>query len=373
MLDYRSVPASFERPNTDPSPGLQLNSAFQLTEHLMALYCHHTTRSEPSDKAGEPPIKHSIPITRETANIIAQPPAALLAAGSSEGDVHPLWLYELCRFLIQKTNSVVTALFVDRCSSQTCPEMRASEWQYLCAVHDPPKSCCAIDYACHTLDWASNVVTSPKYFPSRLAHTIPAEELNGNVVGQVQQMRSLTNIFRRVYRIYAHAWFQHREVFWRVEGRYGLYMLFKVVCDVYTLIPEDNYTIPGEAEGLPSEGDAAEESPRRDAAPAPDANRPQTILRRPESDEAKPVKRHRHTPSKGVPVATVVEEDEEDAHSDVVTVIDDSSPSSSTTTGEGESAAVDAVERGVEAMGLLEDEGGAKAEVKAGEESAKLE
>jgi hypothetical protein len=60
----------------------------------------------------------------------------------------------------------------------------------------------------------------------------------------------LTNIFRRVYRIFAHAWFQHRELFWKVENKTGLYVLFKTVCDMYGLIPEENYTVPPEAEGL---------------------------------------------------------------------------------------------------------------------------
>lgn len=123
--------------------------------------------------------------------------------------------------------------------------MRASEWQYLCAVHDPPKSCCAIDYCCHTLDWAANTLTSPKHFPSRLA-------LGTETNTAQQQIRQLTNIFRRVYRIFAHAWFQHRDMFWRIEGKTGLYVLFKTVCDEYNLIPEDNYTIPSEAEGMQS-------------------------------------------------------------------------------------------------------------------------
>ena len=81
-----------------------------------------------------------------------------------------LWLYELCRFLTIKANDILVALFADNppCTAQSCPEMRASEWQYLCAVHDPPKPCCAIDYCCHTLDWAGNVLSSPKYFASRL-------------------------------------------------------------------------------------------------------------------------------------------------------------------------------------------------------------
>jgi Mob1/phocein family len=71
-------------------------------------------------------------------------------------------------------------------------------------------------------------------------------------------MRQLTNIFRRVYRIFAHAWFQHRAMFWQVEGRTGLYIFFKTVCDVYGLIPEDNYTVPPEAEGAEADAEGME-------------------------------------------------------------------------------------------------------------------
>lgn len=206
---------------------LQIDTAFQLTEHLKALY-NAAIHPDGSDTI--------VPIDRATAIRLAQPP---------EGVDRALWLYELCRFLCQKINSIIVALFADDppCSSQTCPEMRASEWQYLCAVHDPPKPCCAIDYCCHTLDWAANILTSPKHFPSRLS--LNAEAGQGH-----QPLRQLTNIFRRVYRIFAHAWFQHREVFWRVENKTGLYIFFKTVCDMYGLIPEENYTVPPEAEGL---------------------------------------------------------------------------------------------------------------------------
>lgn len=113
--------------------------------------------------------------------------------------------------------------------------MRASEWQYLCAVHDPPQSCCAIDYSCHTLDHAATILTSSRYFPSRLNLT-------------AQGGKHLSSIFRRLYRIFAHAWFQHRGVFWEVEGEWGLYLFFKTVSERYNLIPEDNLTIPAEAE-----------------------------------------------------------------------------------------------------------------------------
>lgn len=188
--------------------------------------------------------------------------------------------------------------------------MRASEWQYLCAVHDPPKSCCAIDYCCHTLDWASSILTSQKHFPSRL--TLGSESTGGTQQG----VRQLTNIFRRVYRIFAHAWFQHRQVFWQVEGHDGLYVFFKTVCDVYSLIPEDNYTIPPEAEGITSdETQAGDDGEQGQMA----------ILKKDDEDNAEEdtdatttistgatTRRHKHTPSTGSAVTTIAEGDEED-------------------------------------------------------------
>jgi hypothetical protein len=213
-----------------------------------------------------------------------------------------------------KANNIITAFFRERpqCSATTCPEMRASEWQYLCAVHDPPKSCCAIDYCCHTLDWATNILTSPKLFPSRMV-------LGGDNGNTAAAMRQLTNIFRRVYRIFAHAWFQHRDVFWTVEGTDGLYIFFKTVCDVYQLIPEDNYTIPPEAEG---ERDDAEETPINTTAPELmhllKKNPAENTSPHVESDVNTTIsvgattRRHKHTPSTGSHVTTIAEGPEEE-------------------------------------------------------------
>ncbi|KAI9746183.1 MAG: hypothetical protein M1818_000864 [Claussenomyces sp. TS43310] len=208
---------------------MELDSAFQLQEHLKALHYHHT---KPQSNA------HTISITRKTASIIATPP---------DGVDRALWLYELCRFLINKCNDLIVGFLFDSppCSSSTCPEMRASEWQFLCAVHESPKSCCAIDYCCHTLDWATNIVTSQKIFPSRLSLGA-GDAVDDRGAG----IKHLVNIFRRLHRIFAHAWFQHRGVFWQVEGQTGLYVLFKTVCDSYELLPAENYKLPPEAEGL---------------------------------------------------------------------------------------------------------------------------
>lgn len=278
----------------------KLDSAFQLQEHLAALHYHHTAHN-------------TQPITRETAALLATPPPSI--------DKN-LWLYELCRFLIAQCNSLIVGFLFDTpaCSAITCPEMRASEWQFLCAVHDQPKSCCAIDYCCHTLDWAANVVTNPKLFPSRF---VALSGGDGGGPDRNAAVKNLVNVFRRLHRIFAHAWFQHRGVFWSVEGQTGLYVFFKTVCDMYDTLPAENYKLPPEAEGLESASAAAENMDRgakreHSMIPTP------TIQHRSEDDNFLPpgrtnTRRHiRSSPSTGSAVTTVMEADEDDG-TDVTT------------------------------------------------------
>ncbi|KAF7198388.1 MOB kinase activator-like 4 [Pseudocercospora fuligena] len=274
----------------------EIDTAFQLTEHLKALYYHHT---HPADSNA------TVPITANLARQLCRPP---------EGTSTEIWLYELGRFLIQKTNAIIVHLFADipPCSPQTCSEMRASEWQYLCAVHDPPKSCSAIDYCCHTLDWAATSLTSSKMFPSRL--NLGTAGMGGGHDKTMQaQLKEITNIFRRVYRIFAHAWFQHRDMFWRVEGKTGLYIFYKTVCDEYNLIQPENYTIPPEAEG--QEPDVSRSENEKPQVPS--------ILSRPPEDITLPdpanttiahgntTKRHTHSRDPSSSVATVIQEEAE--------------------------------------------------------------
>ncbi|KAI1145752.1 Mob1/phocein [Nemania diffusa] len=271
----------------------ELDSAFQLQEHLAALHYHHTA-------------SNTTAITRAAAAQLTQPPP---------GIDRTLWLYELCRFLIAQCNSLIIGFLFDSppCSSATCPEMRASEWQFLCAVHDQPKSCCAIDYCCHTLDWAANVVTNPKIFPSRFV--LVSEGHDKSAV-----LKNLINVFRRLHRIFAHAWFQHRGVFWSVESQSGLYAFFKTVCDMYDLLPAENYKLPPEAEGLEPEVSSMEEKRQTITSIAKpsshhadsfdhDDDRNSMLARR--SNTA----RHSSRPSTGSAVTTVIEEGE-DEHSE---------------------------------------------------------
>ena len=289
---------------------MDIDSAFQLTEHLKAL--HHSF-THPYD------TQTTTPITADLARQLAHPP---------QHTAKEIWLYELGRFLIQKTNAIIVALFSDTpaCSAATCHEMRASEWQYLCAVHDPPKSCSAIDYCCHTLDWAASTLCNSKLFPSRLglgSGGAGMSNTGGSDKVLLQQMKEITNIFRRVYRIYAHAWFQHREVFWRVEGKTGLYVFFKTVCDEYGLIQTENYTIPPEAEGLEPK-EVNRDTPVAAQPPAgmsllkrPEENRPEQQLPEPAGNEVvstgDTTKRHRNTThNRSSSIATTIAEEAEE-------------------------------------------------------------
>ena len=110
-------------------------------------------------------------------------------------------------------------------------------------------------------------------------------------------------------------------MFWKVEGRTGLYILFKTVCDVYGLIPEDNYTIPPEAEGIepPSENTSSMPSLilKREPLNSGSQEKEGSAIIEGLSDSALSTvgttKRHRHSPSVGATsVTTVVEEAEEE-------------------------------------------------------------
>ncbi|KAL2267634.1 hypothetical protein VTJ83DRAFT_4911 [Remersonia thermophila] len=273
----------------------ELDSPFQLQEHLAALHFYHTASK-------------TSPVSRDAAKLLATPPP---------GTDKTLWLYELCRFLIAQCNTLIVGFLFDTpaCSAATCPEMRAGEWQFLCAVHDAPKSCCAIDYCCHTLDWAANVVTNPKIFPSRFV--VDPHDKNTAI-------KNLVNIFRRLHRIFAHAWFQHRGVFWTLENQTGLYVFFKTVCDIYDLLPAENYKLPPEAEGLdPADSDKASPEGRQQQHPLG----PISIARPPHRDADNAdfsgvsrtnTRRHiKSSPSVGSAVATVPEADEDESTNDL--------------------------------------------------------
>ena len=94
-------------------------------------------------------------------------------------------------------------------------------------------------------------------------------------------------------------------------------MLFKTVCDEYHLIPEENYTVPPEAEGLTM-------TKKEEKLDTPSARRSESEVKAPtEENEEKTTistgattRRHKHTPSMGSTVATIQEGDEDDRDSE---------------------------------------------------------
>ena len=131
--------------------------------------------------------------------------------------------------------------------------------------------------------------------------------------------------------MFAHAWFQHRQVFWNVEANEGLYIFFKTVCDVYNLILEDNYTVPPEAEGISTEDRQTNE----EKGPHPDVSasiRHSSIVEMGKEEFDDPTdesvettttistgtttRRHKHTPSTGSSVTTILEGEEEEPKGD---------------------------------------------------------
>ncbi|KAG0371172.1 hypothetical protein BGZ54_009531 [Gamsiella multidivaricata] len=177
-----------------------IESAFALREYLQALIRHDP---------------HNVD------QLIALP------AGQDEHS----WLYEhLCQICLELNYLIVH--LEPECTPEVCPEMRAEEWKYYCATHPTPRECCAIDYLTHTLDGASALLNNIKFFPSRIC--VPE--------GSVKNFQSIA---RRLYRIFAHAYFHHRDIFDAFEAETSLYERFLKLSRTRQLITEKLIIIPG--------------------------------------------------------------------------------------------------------------------------------
>ncbi|KAJ7773807.1 Mob1/phocein [Mycena metata] len=144
------------------------------------------------------------------------------------------WKYEQLRRLAQDLSHPLITMLQQVCTRTTCPEMKAGEWLYLCVAHGNDgamEQCCAIDYILHTLDSATALLNSPRAFPSRL-QIPPASH------------RHFTSLARRLGRIFAHAYFHHREEFEQAEAESALYARFLALTERYDLVPADFLVIP---------------------------------------------------------------------------------------------------------------------------------
>ncbi|KAF4563859.1 hypothetical protein EYR36_003103 [Pleurotus pulmonarius] len=144
------------------------------------------------------------------------------------------WIYEQLRRLAQDLTHPLITMLQQECTRATCPEMKAGEWLYLCVAHGTDgamESCCAIDYILHTLDSATALLNSPRTFPSRL-QIPPASH------------RHFSSLARRLGRIFAHAYFHHREAFEQAEAESSLYARFLALTSKFDLVPPEFLVIP---------------------------------------------------------------------------------------------------------------------------------
>ncbi|RDX54628.1 Mob1/phocein [Lentinus brumalis] len=155
------------------------------------------------------------------------------SAGSVNVD-EACWVYEQLRRLAQDLSHPLITMLQQECTRSTCPEMKAGEWLYLCVAHGNEgamEQCCAIDYILHTLDSATALLNSPRAFPSRLS--VPAAS-----------HRHFSSLARRLGRIFAHAYFHHREAFEQAEAESSLYARFLALTSKFELVPAEFLVIP---------------------------------------------------------------------------------------------------------------------------------
>ncbi|KAI0319150.1 Mob1/phocein [Amylostereum chailletii] len=144
------------------------------------------------------------------------------------------WIYEQLRRLAQDLSHPLITMLQQECTRTSCPEMKAGEWLYLCVAHGNEgamEQCCAIDYILHTVDSATALLNSPRAFPSRLS--IPNTS-----------NRHFGALARRLGRIFAHAFFHHREIFEQAEAESSLYARFLALTSKYDLVPPEFLVIP---------------------------------------------------------------------------------------------------------------------------------
>ncbi|KZP23528.1 Mob1/phocein, partial [Athelia psychrophila] len=163
------------------------------------------------------------------------------------------WIYEQLRRLAQDLSHPLITMLQLECTRASCPEMKAGEWLYLCVAHGNDgamEQCCAIDYILHTLDSATALLNSPRAFPSRLS--VPPSS-----------HRHFSSLARRLGRIFAHAYFHHREAFEQAEAESSLYARFLALTSKFELVPAEFLVIPTPSANAGERGRDTEVQPPR--------------------------------------------------------------------------------------------------------------
>ena len=141
-----------------------------------------------------------------------------------------VWQMESLRSIIKCLNLLISFIGPS-CTELTCPLMCATpDWEFLCAAHsNKPRKCCAIDYMIHTITNASMTLNDSELFPSR--SSVPAKSIS-----------HFSSISRRLYRLFAHAYYHHQEIFVKWELSTGTTKKFLQLVSDFNLMDSKQCT-----------------------------------------------------------------------------------------------------------------------------------
>ncbi|GAA95081.1 hypothetical protein E5Q_01736 [Mixia osmundae IAM 14324] len=226
----------------------KIESPFQVQEYIAQLVTRdpydvqaivslpRLTRTSPVVTNTAQARVHEAKLAAAQSTASSDPPSSTTGASIEEDDGptetvavdRSVWIYEQIRRIVLDLSYPWISQLQEHCTRTSCPEMKADSFQFLCAAHATASDteCCAIDYMTHVADAAFALLNSAKHFPSRLV--IPDTS--------VKQLSALT---RRLYRLFAHTFYSHRDLFDSCEMASSLYARFVRLCLDFELIDKD--------------------------------------------------------------------------------------------------------------------------------------
>lgn len=171
------------------------------------------------------------PVTARAVHIVLRPPNTLSRYVHMKDPIGPQWCYAHIRQLVLDVNNLVLNIQANGCSKKTCSTMQIGDHQIYCTAHPTPLSCSALDYCYHTLEASECLLSDTCLFPKQ--STIPESSIG-----------IFSSIFRRLYRVMAHAWFSHPQAFMAIENQISLFRRAMGLASAFDLIPSSEFVIP---------------------------------------------------------------------------------------------------------------------------------
>lgn len=131
-----------------------------------------------------------------------------------------LWIFLQVRRLAKDLNWLAVALYRDGCLDECTKNLQIGSREVYCGSHAAPKHCKPMEYAWHTLDSASEVLS---FASLNLGAGDQHEHAQLISVIPTISHREVTIAYKRMFTIFEHAWYCHRSMFEKFEKVLRLY------------------------------------------------------------------------------------------------------------------------------------------------------